>query len=56
MKVKEGYIPYAGYRTYYRIVGDNGGKKPLLALHGGPGAAHDYLESLDGLAENTDGK
>lgn len=51
MNITEGYIPYKGYRTYYRIVGESNGRKPLLALHGGPGAAHDYLESLDGLAE-----
>lgn len=28
------------------------GKLPLLALHGGPGCAHDYLESLDDIADN----
>lgn len=51
--IQEGYLPFKGYRTYYRIVGEcTDGKKPLLALHGGPGAAHDYLESLDALAEN----
>ena len=50
--IKEGYIPFKGLKTYYRIVGEcKDGKKPLLTLHGGPGAQHDYLESLDGLAE-----
>lgn len=51
--VKEGYIPFKGYQTYYRIVGDGeaAGKLPLLCLHGGPGATHDYLESFDALAE-----
>ena len=49
LSVSEGYIPFKGYQTWYRIVGDGEvkGKLPLLALHGGPGASHDYLESLD---------
>ena len=53
MNIKEGYIDFKGYKTYYRIAGEcKDGKLPLLALHGGPGCAHDYLESLDGIAEN----
>lgn len=52
MKIQEGYIDFKGYKTYYRIAGECAdGKLPLLALHGGPGCAHDYLESLDGIAE-----
>ncbi|MBE6989664.1 MAG: alpha/beta fold hydrolase [Ruminococcaceae bacterium] len=51
-EIKEGFIPFKGYKTYYRIVGKcDEGKSPLLALHGGPGAAHDYLESLDPIAD-----
>ena len=51
-KIQEGYIPFKGYKTYYRIVGEcEKGKLPLLALHGGPGCAHDYLESLDAIAD-----
>lgn len=48
----EGFIPFRGYRTWYRIVGDGEapGKLPLLVLHGGPGASHDYLEPLEGMA------
>jgi proline-specific peptidase len=51
--VKEGFIPFKGYQTWYRIVGEreDTGKLPLLCLHGGPGAAHDYLESLDAMAD-----
>lgn len=51
--VREGYVSYKGYRTWYRIVGEGEepGKLPLLTLHGGPGACHDYLESLDAMAE-----
>jgi proline-specific peptidase len=49
----EGSIPYAGGETWYRIVGDGEepGKLPLLCLHGGPGALHDYLEPLGELAD-----
>jgi len=39
-----------GYRVWYRRVGD-GGQTPLLILHGGPGAGHDYLEPLEALAD-----
>ncbi|MCI2062772.1 MAG: proline iminopeptidase-family hydrolase [Eubacteriaceae bacterium] len=50
--IKEGYIPFKGLKTYYRIVGEcEDGKLPLLTLHGGPGAQHDYLESFDGIAD-----
>src|SRR5436190_1079815 len=51
--IKEGTIPFKGYQTWYRIVGDGEapGKLPLLCLHGGPGACHDYLESLDAMAD-----
>ena len=48
----EGTIPYAGGETWYRVVGEgeDPGKLPLLCLHGGPGAPHDYLEPLEKLA------
>ena len=52
MKIQEGYMPYLGYQTYYRIVGENtSGKKPLVLLHGGPGSTHNSFEVLDQLAE-----
>ena len=36
--------------TWYRVTGDLGeGGAPLIVLHGGPGAAHDYLLSLTDL-------
>ncbi len=49
---REGHIPFHGYNTWYRIVGEHEepGKLPLLVLHGGPGATHDYLESLEAMA------
>lgn len=52
MEVREGYMPYLEYKTYYRIVGKKtGDKKPLVLLHGGPGSTHNYFEVLDRLAE-----
>jgi proline-specific peptidase len=49
----EGTVPFRGYETWYRIVGDGEepGKLPLLLLHGGPGAPHDYLEHLERVAD-----
>jgi proline-specific peptidase len=50
----EGYVPFRGYATWYRIVGDisaAGAKVPLLVLHGGPGFPHDYLLDLAGLSD-----
>jgi proline-specific peptidase len=49
----EGTIPFRGLETWYRMVGvgEEPGKLPLLCLHGGPGAPHDYLESLEAVAE-----
>ena len=49
--IKEGFIPFRGYNTWYRMVGDQdaAGKLPLLCLHGGPGATHDYLEPLEAM-------
>src|SRR5215212_8424201 len=46
---REGYIPVTGGRVWYQIVGSED-TIPLLVLHGGPGAGHDYLEPLGGLA------
>ena len=52
LPAEEGFIPFRGFQVWYRIVGerDESGKLPLLTLHGGPGAAHDYLEPLEALA------
>ncbi len=53
MKITEGYMPFEGFKTYYRIVGENTeGKKPLVLLHGGPGSTHNYFEVLDKIAES----
>jgi len=52
VSVREGLIPFRGFKTWYRVVGEREepGKLPLLVLHGGPGATHDYLEPLEALA------
>ena len=46
----EGYAKVPGGRIYWRRFG-NGPKTPLLTLHGGPGAAHNYLLSMKALAD-----
>src|SRR5262249_52819383 len=41
--------------TWYRVEGELGadGPAPLMILHGGPGAAHDYVEPIADLANAT---
>ena len=50
---KEGRLPFREWTDWYKIVGGatDPGKFPVLVLHGGPGAAHDYLEPIGALAE-----
>jgi L-proline amide hydrolase len=49
--VQEGYARFRGYQTWFRVIGDlRGGKPPVVILHGGPGAAHDYTDSFKLLA------
>ncbi len=50
--VKEGMIKVTGGKIWYKIVGANKTGIPLLTLHGGPGAPHDYLEPLEVLAND----
>lgn len=51
MQILEGFMPYLGYETYYRVVGEKSTKKaPLILIHGGPGSTHNYFELLDELA------
>jgi proline-specific peptidase len=47
MNKTEGFVSVEGGRVWYRSVGSGG--IPLLLLHGGPGAGHDYLEPLEAL-------
>ncbi len=53
MKVVTGRMPFKGFSTYYRIVGEETEKAPLLLIHGGPGSTHNYFEVLDALAETS---
>ena len=49
----DGYVPFRGYQTYYKIFGKPSRKKaPLLVLHGGPGSCHNYVLSLAYLAKD----
>ncbi len=48
---KEGFVDVAGGRVWFRVVGIEMCKPPLLVVHGGPGVPHDYLEPLEGLAD-----
>src|SRR3954447_10862418 len=41
----EGYVEVDGGRVWYRRLGE-GDALPVLLLHGGPGAAHDYMLPL----------
>jgi L-proline amide hydrolase len=61
--VIEGFAEFEGHQTWYQVVGDlaaarvkadresgGGAPAPLVTLHGGPGATHDYLLSMTDLA------
>ncbi len=54
LPMTEGYLSFRDFKIWYRIIGheDQSGKLPLLCLHGGPGAAHDYLEPLQEIARS----
>jgi len=48
----EGRVPFSDGETWYRITGDlASGVTPLVTAHGGPGATHQYLLSLTGIAD-----
>lgn len=50
---QEGRARFGAYETWYRITGDLGsGKKPIILLHGGPGVAHNYIDSYKLLAND----
>jgi len=38
--IQEGYVDASGVLIYYQIIGHGA---PLMIVHGGPGASHDYL-------------
>jgi proline iminopeptidase len=47
----EGMIPVTGGKVWYKLVGAEKQGIPLLTVHGGPGAPHDYLDPLEALAD-----
>ncbi|HSQ03095.1 MAG TPA: proline iminopeptidase-family hydrolase [Burkholderiales bacterium] len=49
--MRDGYVSVTGGRIWYGIVGADKSGVPLVILHGGPGAPHDYLEPLAALAD-----
>ncbi|MEU6201300.1 proline iminopeptidase-family hydrolase [Streptomyces sp. NPDC047061] len=44
-----GTADFNGYSTWYRITGEPG-RTPLVVLHGGPGAGHNYTLSIAGIS------
>ncbi len=54
--MRDGVIQWDGHRTWFRVDGEltGAGKTPVVILHGGPGAAHDYVESIAELAVSAD--
>jgi L-proline amide hydrolase len=46
-----GTVAFRGWQTWYRITGDRQATRaPLVVLHGGPGAAHNYTLRIAGIA------
>jgi L-proline amide hydrolase len=58
--ITEGYADLDGDRTWYHVHGEllaaADGPAPMVVLHGGPGATHDYLTPLAGLADQPPGR
>jgi proline iminopeptidase len=50
MEPIEGFVKVLGFKLFYRSYGKPA-KGTVLCLHGGPGATHDYLLSLEDLAQ-----
>jgi L-proline amide hydrolase len=52
VKSVEGRAKFGQYETWYRISGDLASQKaPVFILHGGPGAAHNYVDSYKLLSK-----
>jgi proline iminopeptidase len=45
-----GFLERSVGRTWYRVTGE-GGRTPLVCLHGGPGSTHNYFRPLERLAD-----
>lgn len=55
VEFKAGSVPFTvrgeTFATHYRIAGDLGKGRPLVALHGGPGVPSNYMDPFGKLAE-----
>lgn len=52
IETTEGYLPFRGYKTWYRITGSlDSDRLPLVVAHGGPGCTHDYVDSFKGITD-----
>jgi L-proline amide hydrolase len=50
-----GVIDFRGHQTWYRVTGDltpYAAQAPVVVLHGGPGAAHNYTLAMTSLADD----
>lgn len=48
---QSGFVKVKGHSLYYEVHGNlSSGKTPMLALHGGPGSAHNYLSPLAAMS------
>lgn len=47
----KGFVRVTGGRIAYRVAGARKKGVPLIVIHGGPGATHEYLEPLEALAD-----
>jgi L-proline amide hydrolase len=46
-------VPFRGYETWCQVTGDlHADRAPVVVLHGGPGAGHDYCLPMRALAED----
>ena len=53
MQQVEGRLRFGEDETWYRVIGPlQGAEPPLVVLHGGPGAAHDYVDAFKALASD----
>ena len=53
VKSVEGRARFGDYETWYRVTGElDAGKAPIFILHGGPGAAHNYVDAYKLLADD----
>ncbi len=46
----ESFYDFRGNKIHYVVYGEQTGKAPLLCIHGGPGASHNYLLALKELS------